>query len=71
MVTVKDNQPNWITQVQLSLSLQSINFQKLNFLPNIPDLTLSDVVIPTPFKPIPVLGQNLTYGNLSITFICR
>ena len=36
---------------------------------NIPDLTLSDVVIPTPFKPIPVLGQNLTYGNLSITFI--
>ena len=36
---------------------------------NIPDLSLSDVVIPTPFKPIPVLGQNLTYGNLSITFI--
>ena len=36
---------------------------------NIPDLTLSDVVIPTPFKPIPVLGQNLTYGNLNITFI--
>ena len=36
---------------------------------NIPDISLSDVVIPTPFKPIPVLGQNLTYGNLSITFI--
>ena len=36
---------------------------------NIPDLTLSDVVIPTPFKQIPVLGQNLTYGNLTITFI--
>ena len=36
---------------------------------NIPDITLSDVVIPTPFKPIPVLGQNLTYGNLSLTFI--
>ena len=36
---------------------------------NIPDLSLADVVIPTPFKPIPVLGQNLTYGNLSITFI--
>ena len=36
---------------------------------NIPDLTLADVVIPTPFKPIPVLGQNLTYGNLSLTFI--
>ena len=36
---------------------------------NIPDIALSDVVIPTPFKPIPVLGQNLTYGNLNITFI--
>ena len=36
---------------------------------NIPDLTLADVVIPTPFKPIRVLGQNLTYGNLNITFI--
>ena len=36
---------------------------------NIPDITLSDVVIPTPFKPIPVLGQNLTYGNLTLSFI--
>ena len=36
---------------------------------NIPDITLADVVIPTPFKPIPVLGQNLTYGNLSLSFI--
>ena len=36
---------------------------------NIPDLTLADVVIPTPFKPIPVLGQNLTYGNLTLSFI--
>jgi len=36
---------------------------------NIPDITLSDVIIPTPFKPIPILGQNLTYGNLSLTFI--
>ena len=36
---------------------------------NVPDITLADVVIPTPFKPIPVLGQNLTYGNLSLTFI--
>tara|TARA_B100000900_G_C20248179_1_gene580832 strand:- start:50 stop:628 length:579 start_codon:yes stop_codon:yes gene_type:complete len=36
---------------------------------NVPDISLSDVVIPTPFKPIPVMGQNLTYGNLSLTFI--
>ena len=36
---------------------------------NIPDISLSDAVIPTPFKSIPVMGQNLTYSNLSITFI--
>ena len=37
---------------------------------NVPDLTLADAVVPTPFKSIPVLGTNLTYGNLNITFIC-
>ena len=36
---------------------------------NIPDISLSDAVIPTPFKSIPVMGQNLTYSNLSVTFI--
>ena len=37
---------------------------------NVPDLTLADAIIPTPFKVIPVMGTNLTYGNLNITFIC-
>ena len=36
---------------------------------NVPDLTLSDAVIPTPFKPIPVMGTNITFSNLSVTFI--
>ena len=37
---------------------------------NVPDLTLADAIIPTPFKTIPVMGTNLTYGNLNINFIC-
>ena len=36
---------------------------------NVPDLTLADAIIPTPFKPIPVMGTNLTFSNLSVTFI--
>ena len=36
---------------------------------NVPDLTLADAIIPTPFKPIPVMGTNLTFNNLSVTFI--
>ena len=72
MVTVS-RQPtklDYISPTQFKFSINQL--PKVEFFTvaaNIPDLSLSDVVIPTPFKPIPVLGQNLTYGNLSITFI--
>ena len=35
----------------------------------IPALALSDVIVPTPFKSIPMMGDQLTYDNLSISFI--
>ena len=35
----------------------------------LPAIALSDVVIPTPFKSIPMMGDQLTYDNLSIGFI--
>ena len=35
----------------------------------IPAIALSDVVIPTPFKSIPMMGDQLTFDNLSITYI--
>ena len=35
----------------------------------IPAIALSDVVIPTPFKSIPMMGDQLTFDNLSISFI--
>jgi hypothetical protein len=35
----------------------------------IPALALSDVIIPTPFKSIPMMGDQLTYDNLSVSFI--
>ena len=35
----------------------------------IPAIALSDVLIPTPFKSIPMMGDQLTYDNLSISFI--
>ena len=72
MVTVS-RQPtklDYISPTQFKFSINQL--PKVEFFTtaaNIPDLSLSDVVIPTPFKQIPVLGQNLTYGNLSITFI--
>ena len=36
---------------------------------NIPEITLGELVIPTPFKAIPILGDQLTFGNLIVSFI--
>ena len=36
---------------------------------NVPAISLGDTVFPTPYKEIPVMGDTLTYDNLSITFI--
>ena len=35
----------------------------------IPAIALSDVIVPTAFKTIPMMGDQLTYDNLSISFI--
>ena len=36
---------------------------------NIPGITLGDGVMNTPLKDIPILGDKLTYDDLSISFI--
>ncbi len=35
----------------------------------IPAIALSDVLMPTPFKTIPMMGDQLTYDNLAVSFI--
>ena len=36
---------------------------------NLPGINLGDVVIPTPFKELPVQGHTLTYENLELQFL--
>ena len=36
---------------------------------NLPGISAGVVTVATPFKDIPTMGDKLTYGNLSITFI--
>ena len=36
---------------------------------NIPDISLGEAVIPTPYKDIPLMGDKLTFGNLDVSFI--
>ena len=35
----------------------------------VPSIAMGDAIFPTPFKDIPVMGDKLTYDNLSISFI--
>ena len=35
----------------------------------VPSIAMGDAIFPTPFKDIPVMGDKLTYENLSISFI--
>ena len=36
---------------------------------NVPGINLGDAIFPTPFKTIPVMGDTLTYDNVTIEFI--
>tara|TARA_B100000029_G_C17427451_1_gene906638 strand:- start:490 stop:1086 length:597 start_codon:yes stop_codon:yes gene_type:complete len=36
---------------------------------NLPGINMGDAIFPTPFKDIPIMGDRITYENLSITFI--
>ena len=36
---------------------------------NIPGISLGELVIPTPYKDIPIIGDKVTFENLTISFI--
>ena len=36
---------------------------------NVPSINLGEAVFPTPFRQIPIAGDELTYDNFSVTFI--
>jgi len=36
---------------------------------NLPGINLGEAVLPTPFKQVPVMGDDLTFDNLEITFL--
>jgi len=36
---------------------------------NIPGISLGESIFPTPFKQVPVMGDDLTFDNLEITFL--
>lgn len=67
------NQPdnlNILSPVSFRLSIQK--FPNLMFWcqsVNIPDMTVAEVTMPTPFVDIPILGDKVEFGDLSITVL--
>ena len=72
MTTAMDRQPTKLdyaspTQFKFGIhQLPKVEFFTLSA--NVPGISADTVINPTPFKDIPIVGEKLTYDNLSITF---
>ena len=63
-------QLDYVSQTQFKFNIHQL--QKVEFFctaANVPAISLGEAVFPTPYKEIPVMGDTLTYDNLSISFI--
>ena len=63
-------QLDYVSPTQFKFNIHQ--FPKVEFsctAANVPAISLGEAVFPTPYKEIPVMGDTLTYDNLSISFI--
>ena len=72
-VTTIDRQPTKLDYASPTQFRFGINqLPKVEFFTvaaNVPSISMGSAIFPTPFKDIPVMGDKLTYDNLSISFI--
>ena len=69
-VTRQPDKLDYASPTQFSFGIHQLpKVQFFSTAATIPAIALSDVVIPTPFKSIPMMGDQLTFDNLSISFI--
>ena len=62
--------PNYMSPLEFVVSVKRLpNVQFFTQTVNIPSLALQIIEYPNPFKPIPVTGDLLTFGDLPIAFI--
>ena len=73
MTTALDRQPDKLDYASPTQFRFVINqLPKVEFFTvaaNVPSINLGEAVFPTPFRQIPIAGDELTYDNFSITFI--
>ncbi len=61
---------DYLSPTQFKFNIHQL--QKVEFFctaANVPAINLGEAIFPTPYKQIPVMGDTLTYDNLSISFI--
>jgi len=72
-MTTMSRQPDkldYASPTQFSFGIHQLpKVQFFSTAATIPAIALSDVLVPTPFKSIPMMGDQLTFDNLSITYI--
>ena len=69
-ITRQPDNLDYASPTQFSFGIHQLpKVQFFSTAATIPAIALSDVVIPTPFKSIPMMGDQLTFDNLSITYI--
>ena len=69
-VTRQPDKLDYASPTQFSFGIHQLpKVQFFSTAATIPAIALSDVVIPTPFKSIPMMGDQLTFDNLSVSFI--
>ena len=69
-VTRQPDKLDYASPTQFSFGIHQLpKVQFFSTAATIPAIALSDVLVPTPFKSIPMMGDQLTYDNLSITYI--
>ena len=73
MVDLNTRQPDkldYASPTQFKFGIHQLPLVEFNSVGcNLPGINMGDAIFPTPFKAIPMMGDTITFENLTITFI--
>lgn len=73
MVDLNTRQPDkldYASPTQFKFGIHQLPLVEFNSVGcNLPGISMGDAIFPTPFKAIPMMGDTITFENLTITFI--
>ena len=73
MAQISERQPtklDYSSPTQFKLNIHQLPLVEFNSVGcNLPGINMGDAIFPTPFKQIPVMGDTITFENLTLDFI--